>query len=156
MAGAVATVAEFTKADRDVGHGAEDLLYAVTPIRTRDCWRGTQAEGLLGVADKSGQVGPFVDSEAAFDEDDLGSALDELLRAADRLGRIVDDRALDPVEMIRNRRGVFQIGERVGGKRGPADMMRPVSLSTMYPSPRSDAWRARPAARSSRRSGMWL
>ncbi len=71
-----------------------------------------QAERALGLVDELGDVVLVVDGKAAFGEDDLGGALDEFLRAADRERRVVDDRPLDPVEVLADRGRVLQSNQR--------------------------------------------
>jgi hypothetical protein len=70
-----------------------------------------QAECLLSITHKSGQVCPVVDGQTAFFEDDLGGALDEFLRAADGESRVVKDGALDAAELLADSRRVADVLE---------------------------------------------
>lgn len=62
---------------------------------------------------------------SAFDEHDLGSALDQLLGAADGLGRVIDDGALDAIQLFLDGgwvsqcgHGLQRMGSAVVGRRG--------------------------------------
>lgn len=78
-----------------------------------------QSQRLLRLADQFRQVGLVADGQAPFGQDDLRGALDRLLRAPHGQSRVVGDRALDAIELLPERAGVFQPGQRIRGQLRP-------------------------------------
>jgi hypothetical protein len=78
-----------------------------------------QAECFLGCTGQGRQVVLVVDGAASFDEHDLGCAFDQFFGAADGQCGVVDDRALDAVELLLDGRGSVSVARDRSGRSGP-------------------------------------
>ena len=95
MAGAVASVAQLGQASRNGGHAAQNAFHPIGAIGAGRRRRWVQRQRLLCLPDQFRQVCLVAHRNAPLGQDDLGGALDELLRATDGEGGVISDGALD-------------------------------------------------------------
>lgn len=127
--GSIPAVAQLSESHRDSGNAAEDAFHRLGAVGAGRGRGGVQAEGLLSLTNQLRQISLLVYREATLSQDDLGGALDQLLRATDSECRIVSDRALHAVELFPDRARILQANKRALSELRPAETMWPVSAS---------------------------
>ena len=103
MTSSIPTVTKFRDAKSDVAESSENPFHSIGSVWSSDHAR-MKSQSPLNRIDQFRKLGRrIIERNIQFEQDRLRRGLDELLSGPDRLGGVLWERSLDPIELIENR-----------------------------------------------------